>query len=270
MPSGPSEAPRLAFGIRATQHDCLHCDGMGWVRGDHPVGHPKFGQLEPCPACRGDARIKRLTQLSRLNGDLLSARLDNFMPRDNLGRVVNVARTWMQVGHGWLTLSGPPGTGKTFLLAGMANEWIKRGTAVLYTTVADLLADLQKTFNPNNDQIYSTLFAEVLAADVLLLDEAEKFHGTSWAQTQVFRLLEHRSRDVKLKTALATNVDLRPLLVDYTAVDLYADPLYPGYVESRIVGGTLVCDFWDETDFRPHLAAARRAAEPKYVQGELA
>lgn len=249
--------PDLAFGVQSDfGKGCQTCNGIGFVRHDLEVSHRDFGKLHPCPECRGTAKMDYLRKLSRLGGELAAVGFEYFDPRYHLGQVVARIQTWMRANYGWLTLSGPHGTGKTFLLAAMTNQYIRNGTPALYTTVADLLGDLQATFHPKSSQVYSKLFANVMDVDVLLLDEAEKFHGTEWAQVQVFRLLEHRSRSMsQYKTVLATNTDLRPLVAKPGSVDLYQGSLFPNYIESRIVGGMIITDFWKETDFRPIMAA---------------
>lgn len=252
VPEEISHKPKLAFGVQSElDEECPACGGTGWVREDVPMSHPNFGKLFPCEKCRGTAQMERLQRLSRLNPALQKVRLDAFKPRKQLGRVVTNIKAWMRAEPCWLTLTGPPGTGKTFLMAAIANEYISVGTSALYTTVADLLADLQQTFSPKSDLVYSTLFANVMDVDVLLLDEAEKFQGTEWAQVQVFRLLEHRSRGraERMRTVLATNRDLRPLMAGGYA-ELYPGGLFGGYIESRISGGMIIPDFWLESDFR--------------------
>ena len=258
LPEEAKKNPSLAHGVGSQFEGCEVCQGLGVVKNDYPIEHERFGKLEPCPACRGTAGQDRLRKLSRLNHDLLQADLKLFDPRDSLGTVAQRIATWMRGNYGWLTLTGPHGTGKTYLLAAIANIYIAQGTTALYTTVADLLGDLQATFNPNSNQVYSSLFASVMNVDVLLLDEAEKWHATQWAQVQVFRMLEHRSRYLsKYRTVLATNTDLRPLEIAPGSTSLYPDALYPNYIESRICGGMIISDFWNETDLRPIMAAAR-------------
>lgn len=256
---------------------CDTCGGMGFGIYDLPIENPLNGTTFPCPDCQGEIRMERLKKLSRLNTELMGCDLQSFLPRNHLGLMVSHVKNWMRVGQEWLTLSGPSGTGKTHLLAAIANVAVETGTPALYTSTADLLGDLQRTFNPKSDQVYSHLFAQVLDIDILLLDELEKWHGTPWAQSQMFRLFEHRLRNSRhLRTVLATNVDLRPLLAGKT-VSVLRDPHYPGYLESRIAGGRVLAEFWLEEDFRPLLAAARheetrqeaRDSEPQAEQGEL-
>ena len=266
-PSEVAQKPDLAFGVTSEfSETCPACKGLGYVRHDVPMSHPDFGRLFDCLECRGAAKLERLRRMSRLSPALAKARFDDFDPRTHLGRVTTNIKAWMRAtSPGWLTLTGPNGVGKTFLLACIINTYLETKTPALYTTVADLLSDLQDTFNPKSEQVFSALFANVMAVDVLALDEAEKWHGTSWAQTQVFRLLEHRNRHPELRTVLATNSDLRPLAMMKPAT-LHPDTLYPGYLESRISEGMIIGDFWLEGDFRPILAAARKSTQKREEQ----
>src|SRR5215510_1136393 len=65
--------------------DCPHCGGIGFLRLDVPVGHPKFGRLEPC-ICRAneiaDNARQRLYEMSNLER-LSHLTFTNFNPSGN-------------------------------------------------------------------------------------------------------------------------------------------------------------------------------------------
>ena len=178
-------------------------------------------------------------------------RLAGFRDRKGkLGSVIPALEAALDECRGWVTLSGPPGVGKTFLLAAMANEAIGRNVAAVYTTMADLLGDLRDSFHPTAGAGFSTLFDNVLSADVLCLDEIEKFRPTPWAEEVFFRLVEERYRRwTECLTVLATN---RQIGLDRHILD---ETRYPGYLESRIMDGRFVqlAEFWQVSDARPAL-----------------
>src|SRR6266498_2867183 len=65
--------------------NCPHCGGVGYVRMDVPLGHEKFGKLEPC-VCRAKdiaegarARLFALSNLDRLS----HLGFENFNPDGN-------------------------------------------------------------------------------------------------------------------------------------------------------------------------------------------
>ena len=53
--------------------DCPHCGGVGFLRMDVPLGHEKFGRLEPCVCRSGEIaenarqRLYELSNLERLS-----------------------------------------------------------------------------------------------------------------------------------------------------------------------------------------------------------
>lgn len=228
---------------------CPLCRGLGWYRYDVQPGEPQFGIYHSCE-CMASEHQKRLMQISRLSPEMLTWTLAGWHHRRGKVNVVPKLREALDRGHGWLTLSGPPGTGKTFLLAALANEARKAGMVAVYTTTADLLDDLRETFNPKAEVGFSRLFNSVLGARVLCLDEIEKFSTTAWAEEKFYQLIDHRYREwTEGLTILATN---RRIGLDKRIVE---DTRYPGYLESRIMDGRFEqCDeFWQVGDARPAL-----------------
>lgn len=223
---------------------------MGWQRVWREPGDPLFGRLEPCELCGEQRRAKYLLQLSRLSPEMQAWTLDGFNARGKMNGIVPQIRRQMAQGMGWITLSGPPGTGKTFILGAIANEMRMNGRAAVYTTTADLLADLRDSFDPDAGKNYSALLTSIMDASVLCLDEIEKFRPTPWAEELFFRLMEQRYRNwTTCLTVLATNrrIGLDKLVISSTA--------YPGYLESRIMDGRFLQlnDFWSVSDARTAL-----------------
>lgn len=189
-------------------------------------------------------RGKWLAKVSRLTPEMFRFRVKDF--RDPLGFGV-LEKLEAAGGRGWVTLSGPHGSGKTFLLAAIVNESLRADVEAVYTTAADLLADLRRTYDKDQDTSFSTLFEQLLGVPVLCLDEIEKFSATAWAEEQIFRLIDHRYRawDQGL-TVLATNRDTR------SGAAIVESTRHPNYWESRIADARFTTiNLWGSPDFRP-------------------
>lgn len=238
-----------SFTRRNTGEVCPACQGRGVQRLERQPGDPFFGQLLPCEVCGEARRAAWLEKISRLSPEMLAWQLSGFRDRGILQEVVPQIRRAMEQ-PGWITLSGPYGTGKSYLLAAIVNEARQAGIPAVYITMAELLQELRNTYDPAAKVGYSSLFNLLVTAEVLALDEVEKYNPTPWADEQTFNLIEHRYRhwDQGL-TVFATNKPIGEgkLIVENTAT--------PGYFESRIRDGrfTILDDFWQAEDARPGL-----------------
>jgi DNA replication protein DnaC len=151
-------------------------------------------------------------------------------------------------GRGWLTFWGKPGVGKTYLLAAVVNEARKRDMPAVYTTMAELLDDFRRTFDPGSPVPFAALWEAVTTAQVLAVDELEKFNTTDWAEERFFMLIEKRYREAdQLLTIFATNkrVERGFMMMD----DSYA----AGYLESRLTDGRFAVVEIGGGDVRPGL-----------------
>lgn len=252
-------APALAPAMgKSTLEGCPTCKGLGVVRYDVPVGDPNFGQVEACPDCGPANEAARLRKLSRLTGDLATARLEHWRPMPGVDSVLpDVVAYLVKRGSGddrkatgWITFSGPFGTGKTHLLASLVNHYAEAGVPAVYATMAEILQQLRDTYDEEAGVSFSNLWRDLTEARVVAIDEVEKFHGTTWAQEQVFAFLNHRHNNMnRTLTLLATNADCRR--PDFSV--LPPGPWAEGYIESRMRDGRglILTDFWKAHDARP-------------------
>ena len=198
--------------------DCPFCKGVGYLREDHPVGHPNFGKLEIC-SCRSEAirdrTRSRLYRFSNLD-ELEHLTFDSFVPRGRMGlgeqqqesieRALNQARTYAETLQGWLLLQGRFGVGKTHLAAAIGNECASRGISTLFLTVPDLLDTLRFTFNDEGTS-FEQRFEEIRRAPLLILDDFGTQSATEWAREKLFQILNYRYIN-KLPLVVTTNLSL--------------------------------------------------------------
>ena len=201
--------------------DCPHCGGVGFLRTDVPVGHEKFGRLEPC-VCRANEiaenarnRLYEMSNLSRLS----HLTFENFIntgnpkaefitPQDvaSLSVAFETSKAFAKDLNGWLLLQGSYGSGKTHLAAAIANETVRRGVPTLFITVPDLLDSLRYSFS-DPETSYEARFEEIRNAAFLVMDDFGTHNATPWAQEKLFQIINNRYIN-KLPTVITTNLIL--------------------------------------------------------------
>ncbi len=197
------------------------CQGLGVVRYDVPVGHPYFGKLFRCPNNPVETDLDRQERLRRhSNLDAYADKsFENFVINPvgltpaqemSLQQALRVSMSFAEEPDGWLLLEGPFGCGKTHLAAAVGHARLRRGEAVLFVTVPDLLDHLRSTYGPSSEVGYDELFDRVRSIKLLILDDLGAENSSPWAQEKLFQLFNHRYTR-RLPTVITTNVDLSGL-----------------------------------------------------------
>ncbi len=187
---------------------CPSCKGVGYLVMDVPYGHPEFGHLIACNcrhAQRMQQRREHLFAISNL-GPFVSKTFDNFDASvSGVARAYARALKFAEQPVGWLILFGGYGTGKTHLVAAIANQVLNTGyRTVLFAVVPDLLDHLRSTFGPTSEIAYDERFEQVRGADVLILDDFGTENATPWAREKLFQIFNHRY-NYKLPTVITSN-----------------------------------------------------------------
>lgn len=200
---------------------CPICQGLGVVKYNVPVEHPRFGKLFRCPNNpleQDDDRQERLRKLSNLDA-FTQRTFENFevdvlgystKEAQSLKTALHAARRYADEMSGWLLLEGSYGTGKTHLAAAVGNTRLIQGDGVLFITTPDLLDHLRSTYAPRSESTYDELFERIRNERVLILDDLGVENPSEWAQEKLFQLLNHRYSH-RLPTIITTNVELEKL-----------------------------------------------------------
>ena len=201
---------------------CSTCRDAGYVRYDVPYDHEDFGKVMPCPSCGPRRRQEHLARLARrisehagLGERQRSLTLDNFEPYPGNEAALDAARRFVARGidqGAWLVIQGrETGTGKTHLLAGIANAAIARGIPTLYSYVTELLDHLRAGYSRRDEPEPADLgdFEErwnrVKGIRLLLLDDFGVQVDRPWVRERFESLFDARLRD-GLPTAITTNL----------------------------------------------------------------
>jgi len=196
--------------------NCRRCSDLGFVRADVPLGHPDFGRAIRC-SCKADedraSHAKRAQDASNLKGRLLSKTFATFdCARSEAAReACAILREFADAPDGWLLLRGNRGTGKTHLLAAVANALMARGASPLYVVVPDFPDYLREGYDVEKlNENASRRMRDARDCPVLLLDDLGVEKRTLWTDEQMYRLLNHRYNE-GLPTVIASNVSLDEL-----------------------------------------------------------
>ena len=180
-------------------HACLLCSDLGWVRRDVSVGHPDFGKPVRCSCREAEDRARhaeRAQAASNLKGRLLTKTFATFdcarspIVANACQKLRDFAET-PDTEKGWVALIGTRGTGKTHLLAAVANLLISRGESALYVVEPDFLDYLRAGYGFDDaekvkvSESASRRMEDVRACPVLLLDDVGAGQRTTWTDEQL-------------------------------------------------------------------------------------
>lgn len=199
---------------------CPICHGVGFVRLDVPIGHPRFGKAVPCICKRQEIQEKRLARLRQASNlqHLQKMTFDTFQTDRHgsaevsfaLRDALQTARSFAAQPSGWLVFTGTYGCGKTHLAAAIANDRVERGLPVLLVVVPDLLDYLRAAYAPNSPATYDERFEQVRQVELLILDDLGTQNATPWAAEKLYQLLNYRY-NAELPTVITTNQGLQDM-----------------------------------------------------------
>lgn len=138
---------------------------------------------------------------------------DNFEVYPGNDRLFEAAKRFAEEGidrGAWLVIQGKTtGTGKSHLLASIANAAIARGVPTFYGYTTEVLDHLREGYRRGSDEEeggdFETRFNRLKRVRLLLLDDFGVQVNTDWAVERMLALFEARDTD-GLPTAITTNL----------------------------------------------------------------
>lgn len=188
---------------------------MGWLYANDGAGEARWipggaaGGLQTeivrCDCQTGSDVARRKRYMERIDGLTPQERMVRFetlQPTPYLHQIAEAT----DKRRGMITLSGPPGSGKTTMLICAVNDARVRNVPAVYTTMTDLLDYLRRAYAPDADLAFDSRWDLLVRCEVLALDEIDEFNATAWAMERFLRLIDERWRNIDRRLTLcATN-----------------------------------------------------------------
>ncbi len=133
-----------------------------------------------------------------------------------------------------LLFLGNTGLGKTHLSLAIAGEVINKGYGVIYGSVQNLLARLEKEkFSYSNQEEEQSYLSLVLECDLLILDDLGTEFLSQFVTSMIYNIINTRLLEGR-PTIISTNLSFPDISKRYT--DRLASRLFGGYTQFEFIG----------------------------------
>jgi DNA replication protein DnaC len=191
--------------MKAVTETCPFCAGSGWKT----VPGAEHG-VTRCD-CQLRARADAMIAAARIPKRYEHCELSNFEHEDQTMSLKGPYRAARRFIEGYpqdkngLVLWGDAGVGKTHLAVGIIKALIReKGVECVFYDYAELLKQIQDSYNPNVQTTELGLLRPVFETEVLVLDDLGSVRPTEWRWDTIRLILNTRYNDNRT-TIITTN-----------------------------------------------------------------
>lgn len=193
---GPYTATAICLPGREIWTGCPECQREEREREDAELAR-KFAEQQI------NAEAERLLGQAAIPPRFKDRTLDNFRTdTEEQGKGLMTCRAyvdrWERVKANGksLVLIGKPGTGKTHLAVGVAQELIKRGNSAIYTRASSIVQSVKESFG-NRTRTERQVYEDFARPDLLIIDEIGRQYGTDSEKLMLFEVINLRYEQCK-------------------------------------------------------------------------
>jgi DNA replication protein DnaC len=212
--------------------DCPECGGVGYIRYDVPVGHPKFGKVERCPnawarTSKKSLQVGEIDPRIGLTSDEVRDLTWGLVKKgvNQADQACEITKRAYTSGHGMVFMYGGYGQGKSLVLKIAVAAALNEGKRAAYANLAGVLDDIRIAYDERENKMTELVrrMEWWASLDVLAIDELDKVGQTEWARERIFQLLDARYQRAVRQEALTV------IAANYQSTDELS-----GYLKSRI------------------------------------
>lgn len=210
-------------GTTSTDSKCPQCGGTGWIR-HREDGKEYFSECE----CRKKQIEESRLRFANIPATFKDMRLKNFniaaykdeKSKTTIRAACKYIKQYIscfeeehQDGMGLYLYSDTKGSGKTRMAASIANELVDMGYQVKFSLSTEIIQEIKRTWDRDNDLSESKLLDQLQETDILVIDDFGTEQVAGWINDKFYQIINNRYVDHRV-TIFTSNYPLEKLEYD--------------------------------------------------------